>query len=210
MHVVTRTLVVTISFSLLAEFDHLCFVSLFYHSCATILTPAYQTWYTDTHKKEKDRHFTYPLHVLLDLLHGFHVGGHLEDTRWNTTHGYNPWCHKLKHNAESWTVKLLTSKSVPVHALISSGVSPSQSSIRVRPFVLSTSNTAWWKEAGQKERVGGKTKRMQCLERKRWGLVIKTEWFEWVLLLIDEFESFDLPWLGSRTGMWKPQLSKWP
>lgn len=91
-------LVMTESFWLLAEPEHLRFVSLFYRSHATTLKAAYQTYIrNDTHKKEKDRHFSYPLNAFLDLLHGSQVGGHLEDTKWNTTHGYDPWCHQQKY-----------------------------------------------------------------------------------------------------------------
>lgn len=62
---------------------------------------------------------------------------------------------KMKCSPRRQTVELLTWKSVPVHALISSGVSPSHTSIRVRPFVSSTSNTAWWTQSGrERERKG--------------------------------------------------------
>lgn len=61
----------------------------------------------------------------------------------------------MTSNASSQTVALLTAKSVPVHALISSGVSPSHTSMRVRPVVLSTSNTAWQKR-NRAEKEGGK------------------------------------------------------
>lgn len=58
------------------------------------------------------------------------------------------------------SLTLLTSKSVPVHPLISSGVSPSHISTRVRPFVLSTSNTAWPKN---------ERKRIEMSERNKGG-----------------------------------------
>lgn len=38
---------------------------------------------------------------------------------------------------------------------MSSGVSPSNTSIRVRPFSLSTSNTAWWSEGENRRGHGG-------------------------------------------------------
>lgn len=60
---------------------------------------------------------------------------------------------------EIWqTPTPLTLKSAPVQALISSGVSPSHSSIRVRPLVWSTSNTAWWRDRQREREREGKNK----------------------------------------------------
>lgn len=108
--------------------------------------------------------FSDPSQAPLDLLHWPQVGRHLEDTRQivrrkEMSQGYDTCSQKMNYSSGSQTVALLTAKSVPVHALISSGVSPSNTSIRVRPFVLSTSNTAWRRETGQKEREGAEGKK---------------------------------------------------
>lgn len=121
------------------------------------------------------------------------------------------WSEKMKCSAGSQTVMSPTSKSVPVHALISSGVSPSHTSIRVRPFVLSTSNTAWQTETGQKDREGGrkrKKKRMRCLEREM-GVGDETQrQNSESISLIDGFEPYDVWSLGSQTRVRGPQLLK--
>lgn len=70
-----------------------------------------------------------------------------EQTQW--------WHFAFREHASTQDEASRTWKSAPVHALMSSGVSPSHTSIRVRPFPLSTSNTAWWSQGESSGGHGG-------------------------------------------------------